>query len=249
MALIKCPECGRENVSDSALACPNCGFGIREYFENNKGEKKNSPKAEPIKENGTKTKVVRCKKCGSIYSSDSNTCPSCGVEEKSTFSINTERPKFSKGYIICIVIGIFVAVLGVTSVVRNETARTTSISNGNGDPHFTGTILIIFGIVIVCIPIYLYLKTLNRYKLKINNPDLYNKIIIDENIKRQNQYKAQQQAEKARLAKLPECPICKSKINVKRITSLDRSVSVAMVGLASSKIGKQYECTHCKHKF
>lgn len=26
MALIKCPECGRENVSDTANACPGCGF-------------------------------------------------------------------------------------------------------------------------------------------------------------------------------------------------------------------------------
>lgn len=31
MALINCPECGRENVSDSAHSCPNCGFGIRDY--------------------------------------------------------------------------------------------------------------------------------------------------------------------------------------------------------------------------
>ena len=46
-----------------------------------------------------------------------------------------------------------------------------------------------------------------------------------------------------------ECPICKSKNNVRRISSLDRGVSVAMVGLASSKIGKQYECTRCRHKF
>ena len=33
MALINCPECGRENVSDSAVSCPNCGYGIREHFE------------------------------------------------------------------------------------------------------------------------------------------------------------------------------------------------------------------------
>lgn len=32
MALIKCPECGKE-VSDKAAACPNCGLGIREYIE------------------------------------------------------------------------------------------------------------------------------------------------------------------------------------------------------------------------
>ena len=31
MALIKCPECGKENVSEYAEACPNCGFPIAEY--------------------------------------------------------------------------------------------------------------------------------------------------------------------------------------------------------------------------
>lgn len=34
MSLIKCPECGKENVSDSAEACPRCGFGIKKYYEN-----------------------------------------------------------------------------------------------------------------------------------------------------------------------------------------------------------------------
>ena len=33
MALIKCPECGKENVSDSAAACPSCGYGIKEHFD------------------------------------------------------------------------------------------------------------------------------------------------------------------------------------------------------------------------
>lgn len=33
MALIKCPECGRENVSDSAENCPSCGYGIKAHFD------------------------------------------------------------------------------------------------------------------------------------------------------------------------------------------------------------------------
>ena len=33
MALIKCPECGRDNVSNTAEMCPNCGYGIRLHFE------------------------------------------------------------------------------------------------------------------------------------------------------------------------------------------------------------------------
>lgn len=31
MALIKCPECGKENVSDTATACPGCGYNIQEH--------------------------------------------------------------------------------------------------------------------------------------------------------------------------------------------------------------------------
>ena len=43
MALIKCPECGREKVSSSAVACPDCGFGISDWYKENSldlGDKK-----------------------------------------------------------------------------------------------------------------------------------------------------------------------------------------------------------------
>lgn len=33
MALIKCPECGKENVSDSAESCPDCGYNIKAHKE------------------------------------------------------------------------------------------------------------------------------------------------------------------------------------------------------------------------
>ena len=45
-----------------------------------------------------------------------------------------------------------------------------------------------------------------------------------------------------------ECPVCHSK-NVRSIGNLERTTSVTMLGLASSKIGKQYKCTNCHHKF
>lgn len=38
MALIKCPECGKENVSDSAESCPDCGYNIKAHFEKLKQE-------------------------------------------------------------------------------------------------------------------------------------------------------------------------------------------------------------------
>lgn len=45
-----------------------------------------------------------------------------------------------------------------------------------------------------------------------------------------------------------ECPLCGS-MNTRRISTLNRSVSVSAFGLASDKIGKQYECLNCKHKW
>lgn len=45
-----------------------------------------------------------------------------------------------------------------------------------------------------------------------------------------------------------KCPICSS-TNVKKITTANRLMSVATFGFASSKIGKQYECKNCKHKW
>lgn len=44
------------------------------------------------------------------------------------------------------------------------------------------------------------------------------------------------------------CPMCGSK-KVRRIGNVNRAASIAVTGLASSKIGKQYECDNCHHKW
>lgn len=44
------------------------------------------------------------------------------------------------------------------------------------------------------------------------------------------------------------CPMCGSK-KVKKISGLNRASSIAVLGIASGKIGKQYECDNCKHKW
>lgn len=49
-------------------------------------------------------------------------------------------------------------------------------------------------------------------------------------------------------AKHPQCPMCGS-LQTRRISTANRAVSVYAVGLASDKIGKQYECLKCKHKW
>lgn len=51
MAMIKCPECGRQ-ISDKAPFCPNCGVAIA-------------------------GKIIKCPQCGEIYFKDQEMCPNC----------------------------------------------------------------------------------------------------------------------------------------------------------------------------
>ncbi len=50
MALVKCPECGREKVSDSAEACPNCGYAIKSYYDKIKQEEEEKRLAEELEQ-------------------------------------------------------------------------------------------------------------------------------------------------------------------------------------------------------
>lgn len=33
MALVNCPECGEQDISDTAVICPNCGYAIKKHFD------------------------------------------------------------------------------------------------------------------------------------------------------------------------------------------------------------------------
>lgn len=56
MALVTCPECGRENVSDMAAACPYCGFPLRKHFEEIKLEKEETEKEQHAEKDPTDKK-------------------------------------------------------------------------------------------------------------------------------------------------------------------------------------------------
>ena len=54
MALIKCPECGKE-ISDKSKTCINCGYPISEYASELQTEEQDV--SEQIKENQGKEKI------------------------------------------------------------------------------------------------------------------------------------------------------------------------------------------------
>ena len=59
---------------------------------------------------------------------------------------------------------------------------------------------------------------------------------------------AMRKLEQKRAAEHPHCPMCHS-TNTRRVTNAARAASVATLGLASSKIGKSFECLNCKYKW
>lgn len=62
MALITCPECGRE-ISDKAVSCPGCGFPIIDYIRNLYEDE---------------TSMIECKNCGFANKKGEEYCAKCG---------------------------------------------------------------------------------------------------------------------------------------------------------------------------
>lgn len=193
MALIQCPECGKENISDSAEACPNCGYGIKAHFE--KIEKENA-----------RQKRLQARM-------DRITMP-----KKPELEMN-------KGFFI---MPAFFCLGGLVFI---------------GDTPIMGWTCFILALIF-CIIGFVeandrYVKELDDYNLAMADFEKYQK----QKIKEQDMAAARRAAEEA---KKIHCPNCNS-TNVEQISTTSRVASVAAVGVASSKIGKQYKCKNCKH--
>lgn len=95
------------------------------------------------------------------------------------------------------------------------------------------------------------------------DPELHRKVIeydiqlkeerhkeYEEQRKRIEETKKKQAAQQAYDAKhpKPKCPTCGS-TNIEKISTINRAVSVGMLGLASDKIGKQFQCKNCRYKW
>ena len=84
-----------------------------------------------------------------------------------------------------------------------------------------------------------YYNALQMYELSQKDPIAYKKRILEA-----KRIVANAEAEK--WLNRQKCPICGSD-DIKTISIIDRTISVTTIGLASNKIGKQYQCRKCKH--
>lgn len=237
--MMYCNQCGKE-IPDDAKFCQECGCKTNtNYQELNSKEHIQqtaiNEKTSTISSNPN-IPIQRCKKCSAIYPADMEFCPTCGVNEMGETRTQLSqtnnskiampnKPIFSKGFLIYEIV-----------------ATVLSILIFNSNPPVL--ILEIFCFVVLPAIIYLpiYFKSVNNYNLANTNPEAYHQKLKDE----AKAAHARAEAERLKQKNAPKCPMCNS-TNIERITTMDRSVSIAMVGLASGKIGKQYKCKNCKH--
>lgn len=229
MALINCPECGKEKVSNSAPTCPECGFAIDSYFKKIQHDKdvilkmKNQKKQEIVDKENKKQ-----------------------IEQERLTNIKMPvKPKYSK---LAAISGILILLLGLYSMISyDEYDVARSVARGNGDPIFQGGMLIVFAIIIFIAGYYFYNLRKRSYELAKSNFEKYQKQVIQEQDRAERQQKVNI-SNKINEMTRNKCPHCGS-FETKLITTLNRVVSVGAFGLASSKIGKTRECKKCGHKW
>lgn len=91
MALVRCPECGKE-ISDQAFICPNCGH------------KKN-----PVK-------IIKCPECGNTITDIGDNCPYCGYPLNHGLS----EVNFFKRELFTIIMLLFFWPVGLFCMWKNE---------------------------------------------------------------------------------------------------------------------------------
>lgn len=261
MALIKCPECGKE-ISDKSSACIHCGYPL----VNIQQEKPSVTQTQPVEnsvssEHDTTIELgftlfsvnescvnLECKNCSKVYKfnktifsetskdecvpSDTIRCPNCG---NTTHKNSKIQPKQS---------------------VQNASEAKESVPTNDkaNDNSGTGCLGWLIGVgVIVVIGMFLLTDGFSDFALWwLVFPLTFAALLIVGMIysfatSDPKEVKQNWDKEKYNDYKFT-CPMCGSK-KVKKIGTMNRAASVATVGLASSKIGKQYECDDCKHKW
>lgn len=224
MGLIKCPECGRENVSESAEACPGCGYGIKAHFEQIRQEeerKEQQRKAEEAKREAEMQAKRR-------------------EEERIKSVRQPEKPVFSRGFIVYMIIAMifFSWLMLYTPTTYRES------------PHVGQWLLEI--ILFIGAPFVFYYSKfsdrVDKYNLAKTDFERYQKLIVKEQDEAMASARAAAAARAREEAMKPKCPYCHSH-NTTKITTTAKVVNTAMFGVLGQKRKYQWHCNHCKSDF
>lgn len=221
--LINCPECGRANVSKSAETCPDCGYGIKAHEE----EKHKKEELRKLEEKWGKERKRLAEE-----------------RAKEEQALLDSMPTPQKPFPWQPLLGVFFAVGAIFMFYI-------------GLMSYIGFILLgLFeGFIAFCLIVGGYSNYQDRrriYEISLHDMERAKKEALA--LDRMNQAIVAEKNAKIMNAVNPfkevsngiKCPMC-GKNAGKRISTTSRAVSVATVGLASGKIGKQYKCSSCGH--
>ena len=260
MALIKCPECGKE-ISDKASACIHCGYPLANT------QKKVAEKISSQPSNSISNEKNNISKGFSIVSLEENTvglqCENCArvsqyIQNRVITKIS-EKEWITNNVLTCpnckntMQKGMRIKLGKMKQVDSHSEERNTNIHKQD-DNSGAGCLgwLIAVGVIDV-IGMFLLTDGFSDFALWwLVFPLTFAALLIVGMIysfatSDPKEVKQNWDREKYNDYKFT-CPMCGSK-KVKKIGTMNRAASVATVGLASSKIGKQYECDDCKHKW
>lgn len=246
MALIKCPECGRENVSDSAESCPDCGYGIKTHFEKIKMQEEEKIRRKRQKEEDEQRTQKRYEELTKNLDQELQAIDNMPYPDKPSYFKMLFDGKGAGGFTYTAIIVLVVSLL---------------LAPSSGFFIFIFAITLVLGVPALLFITYIdYKMFIDMYREQTNDWEKYKEQQKENLIERYKSqavtdtdralqavlYKMEQKRKVEAEVKIPKCPMCGS-TNIEKISTTSRAVSVATVGLASGKIGKQYKCKKCKH--
>lgn len=234
MALVKCPECGRENVSSAATACPSCGYNIKGHFEKIKIKKMAKKMAEKQKKNAEASECEIDKMIEKIREERINSIPL--LEEPDL--ANTRN-------IFLIILTIIIGMITMGNIITS-------------DSEITIAWIIAFVIASILLAISTH-SSISEYQLCQNDPRAYREKIYDEKYRADEaQYIKNYLSDElyhtgsgyvtngSHFA--VECPYCHS-INTTKITAVEKGLNIFLFGLFGNKRRYQWHCNKCGSNF
>lgn len=216
MAIVECPRCGKDDVSDREERCPYCGYNIKDYYEEEKRERKRLEDARKSME----------KK--SVKDHEKEEC------KKEQMILET-FPDIKKPFPWESLIGVF---FGLSAIFMF-----------NIESMIAGFFYSFLAFVLIVGGNSTYQDRKKIYETSLYDMEQAKKDAIEQ--QKKDKRDADMVTEKLVDILIPSsdgimCPICKKKTG-KKISTINRAVSVAAWGLASGKIAKQYKCSNCGH--
>lgn len=255
MALVKCPECGKEKVSDTALACPECGYAIKNHFKQLEADRQRLLKIQSIekeKKEREEQDLQKKKEYENRLQNDPDFAEQVRQKELEEAQNKLKEAQAYKENLIKQLeekreSEIKSKTKGVIwSIVWTIICMWSVGASKDGSLGWFIVIALFFaagGWIMLFLSKGSVEQMSRDIEIASKSVEEYQQIV-----ERRREY-AKAQVEKNRAiqaAKHPKCPNCGS-TNTERISTASRTVSVATVGLASGKIGKQYRCKNCKH--